>query len=330
MNLKSRMEWGEPGAGEGFDALLADMSRQLGHVLERKERPEEALVEFEEAVRLEPQEAVNWFNLGDTLLALGRHREAREALRRSIDLDRTNWLAYYDYALVLYHLGDFETAAGVFREMVRRDPELKRAVLNPGLSALTNLALCIGEMGYWRQAAETLKPALKQSVSILYNLGRFHLRDKDYAEALKYLSMAGDLEPDGEDALHGAAVALMNLGRFEEAETFFKRALEADPSCADAWYDRGVNVARRKDPRRRPLARKHFLRVLDLKPDHAWAHYDLACLDALSGKLGAAFQRLERALAAGFKDRDHLLADLDLKPLRKDPRWKDLVTRLGA
>lgn len=49
--------------------------------------------------------------------------------------------------------------------------------------------------------------------------------------------------------------------------------------------------------------------------------YDLACAYALSGSTDLAFQQLERAMALGFRDLDHLRSDTDLEPLRKDPRW---------
>jgi len=53
--------------------------------------------------------------------------------------------------------------------------------------------------------------------------------------------------------------------------------------------------------------------------------YDLGCAHAQSGAPDLAFKQLERAMALGFRDLDHLRSDTDLEPLRKDPRWAKLA-----
>lgn len=56
--------------------------------------------------------------------------------------------------------------------------------------------------------------------------------------------------------------------------------------------------------------------------------YNLACLDAREGKLDAAFQWLDKALAAGFDDDNPLQNDPDLAPLRHKPKFQSI--RKGA
>lgn len=51
------------------------------------------------------------------------------------------------------------------------------------------------------------------------------------------------------------------------------------------------------------------------------AQYNLACLDAVAGKTDSAFQRLEKAIAAGFDDGLSLEKDPDLKTLRGSARF---------
>lgn len=57
------------------------------------------------------------------------------------------------------------------------------------------------------------------------------------------------------------------------------------------------------------------------------AAYNIACLDAREKKPDAAFESLDRALAAGFDDEKALGADPDLAPLRASPRWSAVVER---
>jgi tetratricopeptide (TPR) repeat protein len=76
-------------------------------------------------------------------------------------------------------------------------------------------------------------------------------------------------------------------------------------------------------------ARACFRKSLQLAPDHAWSHYDLACLDALEGKRNRAFDHLMQAAACGFRDIGHLRRDSDFRSLRRDKRWKELVDMMA-
>lgn len=100
----------------------------------------------------------------------------------------------------------------------------------------------------------------------------------------------------------------------------------ADIVEGGAWYDLGVTLSRLKQ---RKKARACFLKTLRLDPKYAWAYYDLACLDALEEKPKAAFENLEKAVARGFRDIQHLCRDADLRSLRRDPRWKAIVARIN-
>lgn len=55
------------------------------------------------------------------------------------------------------------------------------------------------------------------------------------------------------------------------------------------------------------------------------AQYNAAFCLALDGQVDAAFAMLDKAVAGGYRDLRHLLADRDLASLRSDPRWAGLV-----
>lgn len=56
-----------------------------------------------------------------------------------------------------------------------------------------------------------------------------------------------------------------------------------------------------------------------------WDDYNAACCSAQSGSIDKAFDRMDSAVAKGFKDHAGAGADLDLAPLRGDRRWKRLL-----
>lgn len=71
-------------------------------------------------------------------------------------------------------------------------------------------------------------------------------------------------------------------------------------------------------------------RLVELAPDNATAHYNLACSLALCGALVDALDALDVAVERGYADAQHLQADEDLKALRDEPRFRELVRRLGS
>jgi len=70
------------------------------------------------------------------------------------------------------------------------------------------------------------------------------------------------------------------------------------------------------------------LRLVGLVPDNPTAHYNLACSLALLGRRAPALESLERAVELGYADPEYLLEDDDLKSLREEPRFAELVSRL--
>lgn len=58
--------------------------------------------------------------------------------------------------------------------------------------------------------------------------------------------------------------------------------------------------------------------------------YDAVCSTALSGDKETAFQLLDKAIAAGFRNADHLKRDSDLESLHSDPRWAQVIAASEA
>ncbi|MDQ3334223.1 MAG: hypothetical protein M4D80_03610 [Myxococcota bacterium] len=77
---------------------------------------------------------------------------------------------------------------------------------------------------------------------------------------------------------------------------------------------------------------KQWAKCVELyaKIDRADARYNAACCLALDGQKDDAFKMLDRVLADGFRDVDHLEKDTDLASLHDDPRWAKLVAAARA
>ena len=110
----------------------------------------------------------------------------------------------------------------------------------------------------------------------------------------------------------------------KEAAARFEAYLKKNPSSGRAYSNLGVvHLAAEND---REAARA-FTRALELGYRKATTAYNLACAHARLGEKDAAFARLDEAIAAGYRDPDHMEKDDDLFSLRRDPRFKAAVEK---
>jgi tetratricopeptide (TPR) repeat protein len=310
---------------DGWNHKLHDFYLDLGVQAERSGELLAALELYEKAVKNEPESALAWYNLGDTLLSLKRYEKAVEALEVAVGLSPQTGLYHYDLGMALYALDRHEEARREFAFIADGDPKLQRASSGLVLQSITNLALSLEHLGYLDDAVKTLVPARQTAVNIIYNLAWLNFRAKRPTDALPLAQAAATISPKSEPDVHLVGRILMDLKREPEALEFLRRAIRLDPCCTDALYDLGVTLARLKQRRE---ARTCFNKVVRQDPDYFWGYYDLACLDALENKPGAAFKNLNRAVAHGFEDVAYLLRDQDLRSLWRDPRWTRLLAAL--
>ena len=69
---------------------------------------------------------------------------------------------------------------------------------------------------------------------------------------------------------------------------------------------------------------------LELHPGNPSLLYDLACLDALQGRVDEALEHLRTALEAQPKFKEYATKDPDLEAIRDDPRFVEVVQRPPA
>lgn len=67
------------------------------------------------------------------------------------------------------------------------------------------------------------------------------------------------------------------------------------------------------------------LQVIKLRPYDETAWYNLACSYALTGRRDEAIAALRKAVKLGYRDFQWMKKDPDLKSLRSDPRFLELV-----
>lgn len=121
------------------------------------------------------------------------------------------------------------------------------------------------------------------------NLGNLARATGDYDRAVSYYRKQIALKRDDAEAHGGLAIALLALGRDEEAAREIKQAMELAPSDYRFLTQLALFYVVRK---KAPLARPLIDQAARIEPRYAWAFIAKAEIDALEGKFGDALATL--------------------------------------
>jgi tetratricopeptide (TPR) repeat protein len=117
--------------------------------------PEAAATNYDDAINLNPTDAMLYIEAGQNLAALGRHEAAEKHYAEAVKLSPDSLEAHFLYGLELGREGNAADAVGQFREAVRIMPDLPEARLNLGM-ALEN-------EGNYSEALEQFEKILEQN-----------------------------------------------------------------------------------------------------------------------------------------------------------------------
>jgi tetratricopeptide (TPR) repeat protein len=181
-------------------------------------------------------------NLGMLLLGQGKYDEAisefDQAIRSSEDLG----IARINIARALFKKRDFQAATKALNEFLSRQPRSKEAENLLGNIAMERKQYAEAE-GHFRKALE-YEPNFtdaRNSLGILFNvLGR---RD----EALKEFIRVVAVDPEYAEAHNNIGIIHKERGRVPEAIASFKKAIEADPEFAGSYSNLALVLEQRGD-----------------------------------------------------------------------------------
>jgi tetratricopeptide (TPR) repeat protein len=136
------------------------------------------------------------------------------------------------------------------------------------------------------------------------NLGALWQTRGSYRKAVDSYRRALALKPDLVVAHKNLGTAYLSLKKVDEGLAAYEEAYRLDPTSFDATPSEGV-PSEGVDP--------------------ATYHYCLAKVYASTGQAELALQSLQKALAAGLKERDQIRKDPAFKGLREDARFQELL-----
>jgi Tfp pilus assembly protein PilF len=227
----------------------------LGAVLLRMGKIEEAESLFRQVIARRPDFADGRNNLGVTLLRKGDIAQGLDQIREAIRLKPRHPNSYVNLGQALLLQQDTGGAMDAFVTAIRLDPASAEAAAGLGLVHRAN--------GDQAAALEAFRKALDldpQSGEIHNNLAIVLLARGEPAEALKHFDAAIQSRPGFSEAHYNRGICLERLGKKEEAAAAYRAALAARSDYAEAYNNLGNLLAESGDRRGAVEAYENFLR----------------------------------------------------------------------
>jgi predicted Zn-dependent protease len=167
-------------------------------------------------------------------------------------------------------------------------------------------------------------PAQRGGVELVDPLVQAQLKVYDEALSLFHQQKFARAKQELEKVLEGPSKELADRARMHVkiAEQRMKPSHEQNPRTADEHYQRGVammNIGRWDD------ARESLDKARKAAPKADHIHYALAALDCLTGEADSALANLKVAIQLRPENRYHARNDEDFAFLQEDPRFTELL-----
>jgi tetratricopeptide (TPR) repeat protein len=182
-----------------------------------EQRADEAISELKAAIKIHPSYVKALNDLGVLFLKLNRLDEAAESLKAATKIDERFHVARLNLGIVLNRQHKYEQAVSVLNTLYKVAPSLKGLRLALVESWIGTGQLPLAEKALREAVAETQVPAV-ELVEIHYKLGVVLSRLDRYAEAVKELETATQLDPKAANARLLLGAGLLELKRYREAE----------------------------------------------------------------------------------------------------------------
>lgn len=243
--------------------------RALGELAESRGRYDEAILRFEEAQKLDPNNVGIRFQKG---VALRKARRFEEAAR---ELDAVESIEK-DYPGLALERGNLFEAAGRSAEALKAyESALAQAPTDPDL--MLRVGCGKATAGFSKDAIELLTKVAEErptSAELNFCLGLAYFKDgKDLPMAKRSIERAIGLDASRAPYHLYAGWIALEMRDFSTAGRFLDKAIELDQTLGDAYWQRGVLRVRQGAV---DDAERDLRRALELSPSRYEAHASLA------------------------------------------------------
>ncbi|MCA1826642.1 MAG: tetratricopeptide repeat protein [Myxococcales bacterium] len=272
-------------------------------------------------------------------LGLENGELARQMFKRAIALDPKFAEAHAGLADVGANLVQWQLLPSAEAAAMRAESlaETEEALRLDGSLAEAHVARgnVLAALGRVDEADQSFRRAIELgpgSRDARYYYARFLFAQKRYADSARMYEEAARINPDDYDSLTLLSMPYARIGQPDKADDARRRSLEAServlrntPDDVRALYMSGSNLVQSGEKEK---GKARLDQAVALRPADYAVLYNAACGYTFAGEYDRALDFLERAVGTGKGYRAWLESDPDLDPLRKLPRFQQILARL--
>lgn len=206
----------------------AEARRHYAEALWQGQKPDQALEQLDEAMRLASDDSRLLALAAKKRLLLGHEREARDLAERAIDLDPKNAVAWLIRGRVRRRLGMSQEALSDFHRALTLEPD-NRECMGEIAEVYTRLRRPQQALVMLQMLCDTYPPG-EEPQGVLYRLGLAYGAVERPAEAVEYLRAASLAGPPSPELLFRLADAELKAGRRDDARAAAQQALRIQPN----------------------------------------------------------------------------------------------------
>ena len=287
---------------------------------------------YQQAITLDPNFALAYARIAEIYASLPAYPylspneaipKAKAAAQRALEIDPTlaDAHTFLAYAKAIYDW-DWSNIEREFKLGIELDPKNPAAHFRYGQKYLAPI-------GQSEQAIAEMKIALEADpldLNMSGNLAWVYVSARQFDKAVQQGRKTYELVRNFSTAHWNYSIALTANSNFDEAFAVNEKALLADPNSQFALHAAGYAYAKSGRIKEANAIIAKFRQLQ--KSDYVVAYF-IATIYATLGDKENAFKELEKSYAAHDFYLCRLKVDPYWDPLRDDPRYKDLLKRMG-
>ena len=206
-----------------------------GKVHEKTDRMDDAIIAYQKAFEIDPNNADLRVAIGNLLMRQGRDKEASKYLKAGVQATDAKPEVVYNYAVSLMREKKFHAAIPSLRTVTRELPDMYQGWLA--------LAQCLQQTKQYSKAVEPYEKAyaLNPDPKLLFHLGRCAEKSKQHEKAIAAYEQALVADPQYVKARYNLSLTYMDAKKYEEAVDSFSKLVELEGDTYRAYYSMGLS-----------------------------------------------------------------------------------------
>ena len=286
----------------------ADINLKLGNLSARQQKWQQALLYYQQAIKIEPNLAIAYLRIGKVYGILGKNLEGAESIYRAYSIQPEMatpeehhklgefWLrqnkakiAMSCYRRAIQLKPGFQPAYNRLKQLIdlekehlakaESENESTQSIRTKQDQVYVEQAIVAIKAKDWQQAAQCYLQAIKINPQFEYycHLGEIQSKLEQWQAALEFYQTAAELKPNDGNVHHNLGEILSHQKSWQNAVQAYKKAIALNFKNSWTYHNLGYALLQLEQWK---SAADYFIQAISLKADFVWSHYNLG--EALS------------------------------------------------